>query len=136
VRLRDTLLSLALAAIVPAVIAAVPIFLKTLPMGLTGVVVLLALFWVYACLVAAVFVLPIFALAPRSRRAPLWIFALWGAAIPWGIVAVFSHPAYGPQPSRFMFTTVGALTGLAYGLIARRVATLHSRSAGRQNLRM
>ena len=112
---------LAIAAVLPAAIVTSALFLRTPSIGAYGATVYFALFWLYACAAAAVFAMPLFMLVPRLRRPPAWIATVWGAAIPWAIVSVLSKAAYVPQTSAWWFTVSGALTGLVYALLVRRV---------------
>ena len=105
-----------------AVVTAVSGAQGVLPTSAWAVVSVAAWIWVLTVAAGVVFVLPVFAIAPRLRRPPIWLAAGWGALTASAFVGlIFGRPykLYDPQ-ALFVFAAAGAVAGVCYALLARR----------------
>src|SRR5262245_41508369 len=87
-----------------------------------GAVVLAAWMWALTLAAGVVFVLPVLALAPQSRRPPIWVAAGWGALTACAsAVLILGRPykLYSPR-AMIAFAAAGAVAGVCYAMLARR----------------
>ena len=85
-----------------------------------GLAIACGIAYVYALGFGAVLVLPVLAFAPRSRRPPVWLGALWGAVAGSVAGALLTAPywnlfAYRAQ----LFGILGAACGVLYAAMVR-----------------
>jgi hypothetical protein len=98
---------------------------RSAPSGV-GFVMEMAWVWALSLVAAAIFVIPVLALAPRLRRPPFWIAAIWGAGVAWASSTVFFgrlHLASTSIQGLAGLAAAGSVSGILYAFLVRRAKT-------------
>jgi hypothetical protein len=128
----QTVFPLVLASLVPAVMGVGFMAIRdgALIGGLPFVFVF-AWVWGFSLAASALFVLPLFALAPRLRVPPLWLTTVWGALVAFVWMRLLAGLMGFPNLSRGGWAQLvisGGTAGATYAFLIRRVVGPDSRS--------